>query len=397
MKLNKIRIKDIGRVVTGTTPPTKNKDYYGNEYNFIKPSYIEKGIRYFEESEVMLSEASYEKYKNTFIPKHTTCVVTIGSIGEKICLTKDISLTNQQINSVIAAEERFDKIFVYYLLKHNLYKVKAANTGSSSGRENVSKSVFENIELVVPDLQSQKKIGGILSAYDSLIENNTKRIQLLEEIAGNIYKEWFVNFRFIGYEKCSIKDGVPEGWEKRKVLQDYNFIKGIEPGTSNYSETMEYNSINFLRVGDLGNRDSKIFIPREMAKEKILVSEDIVISLDGTVGVVKFGISGAYSSAIRKVESKDEILGKMFTYCLLRSDNIQNTIKAHARGTTILHASGALEYLEYVYPEKLVLENFNKICDPIFLKIVKLQESIEKLKEARDILIQKLITGEIEV
>ncbi|AVP53944.1 type I restriction-modification system specificity subunit [Clostridium tetani] len=396
MILKKIKIKDIGRVVTGTTPATKIQEYYGNEFDFIKPSYIEKGTRFFCESETKLSTLAKEEYANTFVPPLSTCVVTIGSIGEKMCLTKDVCLTNQQINTIIP-NGNYDKVFIYYLMKHNLYKVKAANSGSSSGRENVSKSIFENLEVEVPDLISQQKISKILSSYDDLIENNLKRIKLLEETAELIYKEWFVNFRFPGHEKCEFVDGIPKGWQNKSVLDDFDFIKGFEPGTKNYIYELEHDCIKFLRVGDLSGRDSNIYISNQIEKKRIIDIQDIVISLDGTVGVVKFGLSGAYSSGIRKIEIKNNLIGNMFTYCMMRSEKIQSTIIAYSKGTTIIHAGSSIEYMKYIYPEKYILESFNKLCEPIFKKILNLQLANEKLKEARDILIPKLIMGEIEV
>ena len=108
-----VKIKDLGTIITGTTPPTKNQEYYGEEYNFIKPTYIDLDNRFFGESEVKLSQEAYEKYSNTFKPPYTTSVVTIGSIGEKICMNREVSLTNQQINSVIPNKEEYDNMFVF--------------------------------------------------------------------------------------------------------------------------------------------------------------------------------------------------------------------------------------------------------------------------------------------
>lgn len=210
------RLKELGNIVTGNTPPTSNREFYGNTYKFIKPTDIIENLRYVPSTEEMFSEIAYEKYKKSLIPVNTPCVVTIGSLGKKMCLTDEPSFTNQAINAIVPFEQH-DGRFIYYLMKLMLPAVKHLSSGTASGRENVSKSSFANIKVKVPTLLDQQKIADILSVYDELIENNNRRIELLEKATEQIYKEWFVRMRFPGYTTTLLENGIPRGWKIDRV------------------------------------------------------------------------------------------------------------------------------------------------------------------------------------
>ena len=212
-----ITIGDLGTIITGKTPPTTNKNYYGNYAVFIKPTDISEQYKFTYETEEMYSRIAAEKYASSLIPKGAICVPCIGTIGTKMTMAPCDCYTNQSINSIVC-NDKYDNEYVYYLIKNFLPGLKSYNLGTASGREYVSKSNFEKIELVAEqDKTIQIRIGEILSRYDSLIENYQKQIQLLEEAAQRLYKEWFVDLHFPGHENTKIVDGVPERWEKKKV------------------------------------------------------------------------------------------------------------------------------------------------------------------------------------
>ena len=210
--MKKTTVRELGKVITGHTPPTSKREYYGSQYLFLKPTDMIIGQKYTYVTEEGYSALGAEKYRTSLIPKGSTCVVCIGTLGEKMSMAHCDLFTNQSVNSIIPGDN-YDQHYVYYLLKHNLHKVKALNKGTASGREFVSKTTFLDLEInVIENLNSQKKIGEILSAYDNLIENNQNQIKLLEEAAQRLYKEWFVDLCFPGYENTTIVDGMPEGW-----------------------------------------------------------------------------------------------------------------------------------------------------------------------------------------
>lgn len=381
MKWEKVEIGQLGEVITGNTPPRKNPELYGNFIPFIKPTDMEIDRRFTPNPEEYYSELGYEKYRNSLIPRGATCVVTIGSIGKKMTQAHCDCFINQAVNAVIP-NENYNKDFVYYLLKNNLGKVKGMDSGTSSGRENVSKSAFSSIEVkVVKHLPTQRRIASILSAYDDLIENNLKRIKLLEE-------------------KLMIEYSILE--EKSKNLKELDFsnfvtfAKGIEPGSSYYLSEKSERTIPFIRVGDLSKRGSDIFIEEEKSKGIICNSEDVLVSMDGTIGIVKYGVFGCYSSGIRKAISNG-VLNNAFIFCYLSSKKIQSVIYSHSKGSTIQHAGSSINQFKIKLPEEISLNDFIKFSNPIYDLMNNLLKQNTHLRSARDILLPKLMNGQIEV
>jgi len=240
-----VKISDLGEVLTGNTPPTSDRTLYGGNYPLIMPTDIVKGQKYIGKTQETVSQKGFIRYKKSLIPANTPCVVTIGTIGKKICLSKEDSFTNQAINAIKVDKSKYDSIFLFYLLKYNLPQVKNLSSGTASGRENLSKSSFSKIKVQLPqNIEIQKKIANILSAYDDLIENNNQRIQLLEEMAEEVYKEWFVRFRFPNYQASTFfdKDGnevphgtdgaLPDGWKNTPLDNIADVLSGGTPKTS---------------------------------------------------------------------------------------------------------------------------------------------------------------------
>ena len=239
-----VKIADLGEVITGHTPPTKERDYYGDLYPLLKPTDMRLNERYSPPTEESVSAKWVAIKKKTLIPRHATCVVTIGTIG-KICIASGPCFTNQAVNSVIPDRTLYDEMYIYYLLKTVVPHVKHLSSGTASGRENVSKSAFSNIEVTVHDLPTQRKIASILSAYDDLIENNTRRIAILEEMAEAIYREWFVNFRFPGHENVKLVESplgkIPEGWKVGVVNDLLGLLSGFAFKSNTFVDVGNYN------------------------------------------------------------------------------------------------------------------------------------------------------------
>ena len=305
-------------------------------------------------------------------------------------------------NDVIIFKTTSQKIyskFLYYQLSQNRFFdfMMAGANGTKMPRGN--KKSIPNFEFLLPPLQTQKYISEILSAYDDLIENNLKRIKLLEQAAQNIYKEWFVNMRFPGHENTPVdqKTGLPEGWKKVLVTHYFDFVRGIEVGSKNYVTKQIAYTIPFLRVGSIGSRDTGIFTDISLVKDKILSYSDVCISMDGSIGLVGYGLVGAYSTGLRKVSSKIEKYGNGFIFCLLKSDGIQNTIRAYAKGSTILHASSSIKHMTFNDSPIKISNQFNDIVEPIYFKMLNLLKQNIQLKSARDILLPRLMNQTIEV
>ena len=150
-----------------------------------------------------------EAHRRIQLPAKSTCVVCIGATVGKVCMTQRLSISNQQINSIIPTKGEFDLDFIYYVSTTLRDSLVAFAGGAATPI--INKSAFSSIKLLVPEFEAQRKIAAILSAYDEMIENNKRRIALLEKMAEEIYREWFVRLRFPGHKQVKLVKGVPQG------------------------------------------------------------------------------------------------------------------------------------------------------------------------------------------
>jgi type I restriction enzyme, S subunit len=334
------------------------------------------------------------------IPAGAVAVSCIGWQMGKAILTDRPTYTNQQINSIIP-NAGVDPEYLYYYFATRRNELLSIGSAGGVRTPIISKSSFEALEVELPELGVQRDVAVILSAYDDLIENNTRRIAILEEMARRIYEEWFVRFRFPGHEDMRMVDSelgpVPIGWVPSSVLNLCDFVKGVEPGRTAYRETPGEGMLPFLRVGDLSKRSAELYIDRRLAKGNELTEDDVAISLDGTVGVVRYGLRGAYSGGIRKIVPTHQHCGRAFLYQYLRSDYAQSVIRAHANGATILHAGGSVQHLRVAVPSHGTLRSFEELVQPMMRRVTLLERTNSNLRTTRDLLLPKLISGELDV
>ena len=294
--------------------------------------------------------------------------------------------------------DRVDSKFLYQLLNTNEVNSMAQSLATGTAQPDLNHGAFKSIKIKLPPLSTQKKIAKILSNYDDLIENNLKQIKLLEEKARLTYEDWFLRFRVDG-QKLEIDEGtgLPIGW-KEVCLTDYiSLDRGVEPGSKAYEEILTNDNIPFIRVGDLNKRESKIYINKELAKGKTCDIDNILISFDGSPGLVKYGLKGCYSSGVRKAVAKESRIGNMFIYNLFSSQYMQGLIDNHATGATILHASSAIKYMKFNLPSDKILEKYNEFSEKEFQILLNKLKENQLLKESRDILLPRLMTGMIDV
>ena len=376
-----INIGDLGTIITGKTPPTTNKNYYGDYAVFIKPTDISEHSKYTYETEEMYSKLAAEKYESSLIPKGAICVPCIGTVGTKMTMAPCDCYTNQSINSIIC-NENYDNEYVYYLIKNFLPGLKAYNLGTASGREYVSKSNFEKIELVAEqDKEIQKKIGIILSRYDSLIENYQKQIKLLEEAAQRLYKEWFIDLHFPRHENTNIIDGVPEGWEKKKVgditpiitgKKDANFgtPDGEYPFFTCSQEPIKAPSFSFDCAAVLlaGNGDFNVKLYR-----------------------------GRFEAYQRTYVLSPYIDSHLYLLFYTISANMTKLAAGSSGSTIKFLTKGMIDGINLNVPNDEILRSFNKKVEPIQSSRESLQSQLRLLTEARDRLLPKLMSGEITI
>ena len=300
--LRTLRIGDLGRVVTGKTPPSTRPELFGELYPFLTPTDIDGHRRYIE-PERFLSQEGRDAQHRLLLPAHAVCVVCIGATIGKVCMTGRPSFTNQQLNSVVVNERQHDPFFVYSLLGTLRDSLKANAGGAATPI--INKTAFSEMEISVPPLPVQRRIAGILSAYDELMENCQRRIRILEEMARALYREWFVYFRFHGYDKVPRVDSplgpIPRGWEVRKladfVTTKYGYTESTnaEPVGPKYLRGMDINKASYI---DWSAVPYCPITPADNEAYRLKVGDVVVIRMadPGKVGIVEQEVDAVFAS-----------------------------------------------------------------------------------------------------
>ena len=347
-----------------------------------------------------ITEEGLKKSSAKVLPINSVIMALYGKgTAGRVGLLKFEATTNQACCAMIC-KDRIKSEYLYYYLLSIQPQIELLANGSV--QQNLSKEILADYDINVPkNYQDLKNIVWILKNIDQKIENNKSINKNLDILLMSIFRSWFINFEdydsLNGMKTDDSFGNIPKLWSV-VMLQNYvDFVTGVEPGSKNYHEKPESNDIPFLRVGDLRSKNNVVFINQSLSKNKILKFDDIVLSLDATIGIVKMGLEGSYSSGMRKLVIKNENINKPFLYCLVKSERIQRIIETFATGTTILHAGKSIKHMDFILPDKQTMDNFGKIGDSILTIILSNLKEIEKLQNLRDTLLPKLMSGEIDV
>ena len=393
------KINDIGEVVSGGTPSTSKNEYWYGDIGWITPKDLSSyDDIYISRGERNISSEGLNNSSAKLVPKNTVLMTSRAPIGYIAIANNELS-TNQGFKSLICNEKICHYKYFYYWLKLNIKYI--INNSNGSTFKEISGGTFKNLELSLPSLNEQKAISSVLWTIDEKISVLKRINKNLDNLLMSIFNSWFINFEV--YDKSNgmkfdeTFGDVPRLWSV-EMLEDYvDFVTGVEPGSKNYHEKPEINDIPFIRVGDLGSRINTVFIDKLLSKNKILSPDDITLSLDATVGIVKMGLNGAYSTGMRKLLIKNDDINKPFLYCLVKSKRIQRIIETFATGTTILHAGKSIKHMNFVLSDEQTMNQFGKIGNPILSIILANLKEINKLTKLRDTLLPKLMSGEIDV
>lgn len=372
---------DLGTIITGNTPPRSRPELYGSHTPFVKATDISGNEKYTYNPEEGYSEEGYKKYIKSLVPKGSTCVVTIGSIGKKTTMAHCDLFINQAMNAIIPFPN-FDKDYVYYAVRNVLPNIKALDSGTASGRENVSKSAFSRMKVIIDDdLLIQKLIATTLSRYDSLIDNYQKQIKLLEEAAQRLYKEWFVNLRFPGHENTEIVDGVPEEWEKKKLGDIAPILTGKKD--ANYG-THDGNYPFFTCSQEPIKAPSYSFD-----------AEAVLLAGNGDFNVKLYrGKFEAYQRTYVLIPSNADLLYVLYNSVAKNMVKLANG----ASGSTIKFLTKRMiENIDVLVPTNTILNEYNSLRIKIQQDLENIKSQLRLLTESRDRLLPKLLSGEIEV
>ncbi len=395
------KLGEIGKIITGTTPPTKNPENYGNFLLFVTPTDFDAYNKTINNSIRSISEIAVNKFKNRIIPKDSVIVTCIGSQMGKVAINKKACLTNQQINSIIPNKE-FDSDFIYYTLKSMQDYLRNLATGGST-MPIINKSSFENITITVPPLPTQTAIASILSSLDQKIELNNAINRNLEALAQALFKQWFVEFEFpvdqngnfspltgemsqgqrgyksSGGEMVESELGmIPKGWRVRKLNEVIEVKYGKDHKHLEDGDIPVYGSGGIMRY----------------ANKSLYCNQSILIPRKGTLSNM-FLINEPFWSVDTMFYTiiKIDFYAKYLFYTLKSFDLASMNVGSAVPSMT----TKVLNDLSIILPSDNIIKRFDEAVNPIFDNkdaVIKENHSISIL---RDTLLPKLISGELEV
>lgn len=288
--------------------------------------------------------------------------------------------------------------FYYYYFRSALSPIKSIV--SQCAQAGIRGSDLQELCVLYPPKKTQDRIASVLEQYDNLIENNQKQIKLLEEAVQRLYKEWFVDLHFPGYEDVKIVDGVPEGWTCTTLDSFIKIKSGYAFKSNSFDNNGKFKIVTIKNVQDGefdGNKVNRIVeIPANMPDHCNLVEGDILLSLTGNVGRICTVIGSDYllNQRVAKISSEYPC----YTYCLFSSEKMFHDMNNLANGAAQQNLSpirtGQLQVLK---PNEEFLIMFEEMTKPLMHKKILLNKAIIAATQARDRLLPKLMSGEIEV
>lgn len=384
-------LDELGHVSRGRSRhrPRDAAHLYGGLYPFIQTSDVKHANLYVTEYSQTYSEAGLSQSK--MWKAGTLCITIAANIADTAILGIDACFPDSVIG-FIPDEDKADARFIKYLFDALLQRRYKTFT-QGAAQDNLSQSKLLSLKFPVPDINEQKYIADTLSAYDDLIENNRRRMQLLEQAARLLYKEWFVRLRFPGHEHVKIKDGIPEGWERRCLCDIADITMGQSPKSKYYNE--DGNGLPFHQgVTNFGTR-----FPSHQTycilESRIAEAGDILFSVRAPVGRINITndkiVIGRGLAAIRSIRNQQN-----FLFYALKSYFFKEDMMG---GGAIFAAitKKDLFNVELLQPPDWLIEMFSEHVRPIDQQIVLLYKAIDNLIKARDLLLPRLMNGEIAV
>lgn len=401
------RLEDIIDV----NPPVKLKT--GESYPFIDIDKVSPTRRSVTNEEVKVYDGqSSSKFcdGDTVFSRITPCLEN-RKIA-KVSIDGDAAFGSTEFYVFRAKKKKADARFTYYLTSSDAVVLPAINSMTgASGRQRADKRFIQRLKLNLPDLPTQERIADILSAYDDLIEANNHRIELLEQTAQELYKEWFVRFRFPGYEKTKFENGLPVGWSYVRFGKAIDIIDG-DRGV-NYPKQEEFypeGDCLFLNAGNVTSKGFDFSVCSYITKEKDAILRkgklqhgDVVLTTRGTVGNVALYNETMTFSEMR-INSGMVILRNFgvvspeYIYTALRHEYLQKLMTLYVSGSAQPQLPiKDMKRMKIIKTDAKTMERFTEMSADIYNQISLLIMKNQTIAKQRDRLLPRLMSGKLEV
>lgn len=398
------RLEDIIDV----NPPVKLKK--GESYPFIDIDKVSPTRRSVTNEDVKIYDGqSSSKFcdGDTVFSRITPCLEN-RKIA-KVAIEGDAAFGSTEFYVFRAKKTKADARFTYYLTSSDAVVLPAINSMTgASGRQRADKRFIQRLKLNLPDLPTQERIADILSAYDDLIEVNNRRIELLEQAAQELYKEWFVRFRFPGYENAKFEDGIPEGWEIKRIVDLFDITSSKRVYLADYVDAgiPFYRSKEIIQLSQGQAITEPLYISNaayENFKSKYGAPEknDILITSVGTIGV-SYLVDGHEfyfkDGNLTWIKSGSNKTLSLFLFQWLNSQSgkqqlLQSTIGTSQSALTIEN----LKKIKLLVPTKALIEDYYQKAHFMLEQKSALQMNNRNLAAQRDMLLPRLMSGKLEV
>lgn len=405
MSWDYVTLDKLGSISRGKSKhrPRNDKTLFGGKYPFIQTADVKAAGLYLTDYNETYNDKGLAQSK--LWSAGTLCITIAANIADTAILGIDACFPDS-VMGFTPYEDISNVKFVKYAFDILQRDCKKISQGTA--QDNLSWKKLSTIKFPAPDIEIQDKIVSKLSVYDDLIENNRKQIKLLEEAAQRLYKEWFVDLHFPGYEDVKIVAGVPEGWKWTPFSEAFDYIRGRSYTSKQLVEQggiMMANLKNIDSFGGYKRRAEKRYIGN-YKDDQILHPGDIVMGVtDMTkerrlVGHVAFipdlGEEMTFSMDLIKLIPK--LVTHSYLYSAMRFGYYSRNISQLANGVNVLHLKpDSMMNMEMLIPSTDVMNKYKLIFDAYNNRIDLLEKQIEFAKEARDRLLPKLMSGEIEV
>lgn len=385
----KMKIGDITEIIDGDRGKNypKKSDFKDEGFClFLNTGNVTSDGFVFKKND-FISEEKSNKLRKGKLERGDLVFTTRGTVGNVAYYSDNIPYDHVRINSGMVIFRVFEKKvfnkFLYQILKHKNSRIYIRQYCTGSAQPQLPIMNLRNIELNIPPLETQYKIARILLAYDDLIENNERQIKLLEEAAQRLYKEWFVDLHFPGYEDVEIVDGIPEGWTSG-VLGD---LAAFKRGKTITKAQVQDGYVPVVAGG---------LEPAYYHNKANTVAPVITVSGSGAnAGYARLYNVNVFASDCSFADS-DTTPYLFYVYCFIM-DN-KDSFNALQKGSAQPHVYAKdINALKALIPTNKLIEEFCRIVSQYFEKIKILQMQIQLSTEARDRLLPKLMSGEIEV
>ncbi len=401
------RFGDCATLLSGGTPSKSRNEYWEGDLPWVSCKDMKVDRIY--DAEDHLSSLGAENGTRV-VPENTILFVVRGMILAKefpVAITKRSVAFNQDLKAVNCADF-VQTEFLYYWLKANRHEILGRADEAGHGTKRIQTDRLLSLPIQIPVPLVQRRIAGILSAYDDLIENNQRRIKILEEMARSLYREWFVHFRFPGHDKVKMVPSplgpIPQGWEVKPVAESFEISGGGTPsrkdleywdgGTIQWYAPSDLTSAGTMFMDDSGERITERGLAESSAR--LFPARSVMLTSRATIGAIAINTNNACTNQGFITCLPNERVPLYFLFHWIK-ENVP-TFQRMASGATFKEISrGVFKTIDFLQPSVQVVHRFDDIVTPMAEQLLVLQRQMQNLRRTRDLLLPRLLSGQSDI